>query len=66
MIELPHAVVKADDPLKTPEKFATIPESGAYTDAPVKKNKKPFLAFLRRSRRSRLLWLKRRSRRKAW
>ncbi len=44
-IDLPHAVVKADDPLSTPEKFAAMPAAGVFADAPVKETKKPLLAI---------------------
>jgi hypothetical protein len=48
-VELPHAAVKADDPLKAPEKFAAMPKAsdiGAFGSAPIKEAKKPMLAML--------------------
>jgi hypothetical protein len=40
-VELPHAVVKEDDPLSTPEKFTALPDAGAFGDSHTKETKKP-------------------------
>jgi len=47
-IELPHAVVKTDDPLSAPEKFAAMQNAGdgTFGRAPAKETKRPLLAML--------------------
>jgi HEAT repeats len=47
-IELPHAMVTADDPLSAPEKFAAMQHAGAgaFGRAPIKETKRPLLAML--------------------